>query len=125
VQGIVAFVFLASLYTITIRSGLPADDVRALTFVSLVLVDLGLVMVNRNFNASLRDLVGQKNRALMWISGITVALLVLVVGTPLGRELFRFGPLHADDISLVVLVVIGTVTILEAAKRFWRARLAN
>jgi Ca2+-transporting ATPase len=48
-----------------------------------------------------------------------------VVGTPLGRELFRFGPLHADDISLVVLVVIGTVTILEAAKRFWRARLAN
>ena len=125
VQGIVAFVFLASLYTITIRSGLPADDVRALTFVSLVLVDLGLVMVNRNFNASLRDLVGQKNRALMWISGITVALLVLVVGTPLGRELFRFGPLHADDISLVALVVIGTVAILEAAKRLWRARLAN
>lgn len=125
VQGIVAFVFLASLYTITIRSGLPTGDVRALTFVSLVLMDLGLVMVNRNFNASLRDLVGQKNRALMWISGITVALLVLVVGTPLGRELFRFGPLHADDISLVALVVIGTVAILEAAKRFWRARLAN
>lgn len=125
VQGTVAFVLLASLYMITVRSGLPAADVRALTFVSLVLVDLGLVMVNRNFNASLRDLLGQKNRALMWISGITVALLVLVVGTPLGRELFRFGPLHADDLSLVVLVVIGTVAILEAAKRFWRTRLAN
>ena len=125
VQGTVAFTLLAGLYTITVYSGLPVGDVRALTFVSLVLVDLGLVMVNRNFNASLRDLVGQRNRALMWISGITVALLVLVVGTPLGREVFRFGPLHADDISLVVLVVIGTVTILEAAKRFWRTRLAN
>ncbi|HTI82982.1 MAG TPA: cation-translocating P-type ATPase [Acetobacteraceae bacterium] len=125
VQGTTAFAFLASLYAIAVHSGLPDGDVRALTFVSLVLVDLGLVLVNRNFSASLRDLMGQRNRALIWISGVAVALLGLVVGTPLGRELFRFGPLHADDISLVAFLVIATVATLEAAKRLWRERLGR
>jgi Ca2+-transporting ATPase len=125
VQGATAFGFLASLYGIAVFTGLPDGDVRALTFVSLVLVDLSLVLVNRNFSASLRDLVGQKNRVLLWIAGATVALLGLVVGTPLGREVFRFGPLHADDISLVAVLVIATVATLEAAKRLWRERLGR
>jgi Ca2+-transporting ATPase len=125
VQGTTAFAFLAGLYAIAVSAGLPDGDVRALTFVSLVLVDLGLVLVNRNFSASLRDLIGQRNRALIWISGATVALLGLVVGTPLGRELFRFGPLHVDDISLVALVVFATMATLEATKRLWRERLGR
>ena len=72
VQGTTAFAFLAGLYAIAVSAGLPDGDVRALTFVSLVLVDLGLVLVNRNFSASLRDLIGREiapssgSRALLW-----------------------------------------------------------
>lgn len=124
-QGALAFLALAGLYTLALRSGLPDDDVRALTFVSLVLVDLGLVLVNRSFGASLRDLVGQRNRALIWISFVTVAMLALILALPLGRELFRFGPLHGDDLLLVAAVVASVVVVLEGLKRFWRIRLAR
>ena len=124
-QGALAFLALAGLYTLALRSGLPDDDVRALTFVSLVLVDLGLVLVNRSFGASLRDLVGQRNRALIWISVVTVAMLTLILALPLGRELFRFGPLHGDDLLLVATVVASVVAVLEGLKRFWRTRLAH
>jgi Ca2+-transporting ATPase len=87
--------------------------------------DLGLVLVNRSFGASLRDLVGQRNRALIWISVVTVAMLTLILALPLGRELFRFGPLHGDDLLLVATVVASVVAVLEGLKRFWRTRLAH
>jgi Ca2+-transporting ATPase len=124
-QGSVAFLALAGLYVVALHSGLPDDDVRALTFVSLVLVDLGLVLVNRSFGASLRDLIGQRNRALIWISAATVSMLALILALPLGRDLFRFGKLHGDDLLLVAAVVAIVVALLEGLKRFWRLRLAG
>jgi Ca2+-transporting ATPase len=124
-QGTIALMVLAGLYTIGLRNGLPDDDVRALTFVSLVLVDLGLVLVNRSFGASLRDLLGQRNRALIGVSAVTISVLALVLAVPLGRDLFRFGPLHGDDLLLVAVVVIGVVVVLEGLKRFWRASLVH
>jgi Ca2+-transporting ATPase len=124
-QGTLALLALAGLYALALRSGLPNDDVRALTFVSLVLVDLGLVLVNRSFGASLRDLVGRRNGALIWISAATVSMLALILALPLGRELFRFGQLHGDDLLLVAAVVASVVVVLEGIKRFWRTRLAG
>ncbi|HVY16832.1 MAG TPA: cation-translocating P-type ATPase [Rhodopila sp.] len=123
VQGTIAFAALAALYTIALRDGLPEDDARALTFVSLVLVNLGLVLVNRNFGTSARDLLGRRNVALAWIVSVTVSILAAVLAIPLARDLFRFGILHTDDLTLVAAVVLGVVVVLELLKRLWRARL--
>ena len=114
---------LAALYGLAIERGLPETDARSLTFVSLVLVDLGLVLVNRSFATSLGELIGKANRALVWVSAVTVALLALVLITPFGRTLFRFGPLHSDDLTLVVVIVVAIFATLEFLKRFWRVRL--
>jgi len=54
---------------------------------------------------------------------VTVSMPILAL--PLGRELFRFGPLHADDLLLVLAAVAGVVIVLEGLKRFWRTRLAR
>jgi Ca2+-transporting ATPase len=123
-QGTIAFLALAGLYALALHGGLPEADARALTFVSLVLVDLGLVLVNRSFDVGLRGLIGHRNRALAWISIVTVLILVLTVALPLGRQLFHFGPLHEDDLLLVACVVAGVVAVLEGLKRFWRMQLA-
>jgi P-type Ca2+ transporter type 2C len=123
-QGAIALLALAALYAVALRNGLPEGDARALTFVSLVLVNLGLVLVNRSFGSSLRDLLGQRNPALVWVAASALLLLGLIVAVPLTRTLFHFGPLHADDLLLVAAVVAGVVVSLEALKRFWRARLA-
>lgn len=94
------------------------SDRRTLPFISLVLV-------YGSFGTSLRDLVGQRNCVLIWISAVTVSMLALILALPLGRELFRFGPLHADDLLLVLAAVAGVVIVLEGLKRFWRTRLAR
>jgi Ca2+-transporting ATPase len=122
-QGTIVFIALAALYVLAIKRGLPEADARSLTFVSLVLVDLGLVLVNRSFATSLVELIGKANRALVWVSAITVALLAVVLISPVGRTLFHFGPLHADDLTLVAAIVVSVFAILEFLKRFWRTRL--
>jgi Ca2+-transporting ATPase len=124
-QGTLAFAALAALFAVALRSGLPEADARALTFVSLVLIDLGLVLVNRSFGVSLRSLVGHRNRSLAWIVGITLLVLTAACALPLGRTLFHFGPLHADDILVVAAVVVAVVAVLETLKRFWRIQLTG
>ena len=101
------------------------SDRRTLLFISLVLVDLGLLLVNHSFSASSRDLIGQRNRVLTWISAATGSMLALILTLPLSREMFRLGPLHGDDLLLVVAAVAGVVTLLEGLKRFRHTRLTR
>src|SRR5690348_18376289 len=35
-------------------------------------------------------------RAPVWVTAVTIGLLAFVLLAPVGRALFRFGPLHAD-----------------------------
>jgi Ca2+-transporting ATPase len=123
-QGIIALTPIGFLYWLALRRGMPEGDARALTFVSLVLVDLGLVLVNRRFASAPFQKAGEGNRALWWVSGVTAALLSTVLIWRSARDLFRFGPLHADDLAMVGAIVLVVVMVLEMLKRFWRARLA-
>jgi len=42
---------------------------------------------------------------------------------PAASALFRFGPLHADDLALTLAAGIGVLIVLETLKHVWRARL--
>jgi Ca2+-transporting ATPase len=121
-QGLVALLALGLLYSLALRNRLPEGDARALTFVSLVLVNLGLVLVNRSFGGARAPGRGH-DRALWTVTAATLTILALVLLWPFGRTLFRFGPLHGDDLALVAAVVLGVVVTLQFLKRFWRAQL--
>jgi Ca2+-transporting ATPase len=122
-QGVIALVPLGFVYWLGISRGMPEGDARALTFVSLVLVDLALVLVNRSFAPLPFRTTGKGNPALWWVSSVTVALLAAVLTWRSGRDLFHFGPLHADDLALVATLVVSVVAVLEVLKRFWRQHL--
>jgi Ca2+-transporting ATPase len=124
-QGTIALLPPAALYVFAVDREVSEAEARALTFVSLVMVDLGLVLINRSFGTSLIEAVGKRNRALWWVSAVTAALLAIVLGLPAGRELFRFGPFHFHDLALVAASVLGVLAVLEFLKRFWRTRLVT
>jgi Ca2+-transporting ATPase len=116
----------AAIFFLMLRRGMPEAQVRALTFASLVAGNFGLIFVNRSFNSSVVVALTRPNFALWLIFGITVSLLgtTLVIGPV--RALFRFGPLHGDDLMLVVACGALTVLFLESIKavsRFLRLTL--
>jgi Ca2+-transporting ATPase len=122
IQGALALAVVAAAYLVAIRRGMPATEVRALTFSTLILANFALVLANRSFSASLRIAVGRRNRALGWVVASTAALLGIVLFWPPARALFAFGPLHADDLAMVTGGAAALLLSLEGEKLVRRRR---
>ena len=57
------------------------------------------------------------NAALWWVIASTAAILAGVILFPPARELFHFGPLHGDDITVALASGLIALLLLELAKR--------
>ena len=90
-------------------------EVRALAFFSLIMTIVSLIFVNRSFSASLITALRRPNPALASVLVAVAAMLGLTLLWPLASDLFRFGPLHWDDLALtlgagaLVLVFLETL----------------
>jgi Ca2+-transporting ATPase len=122
-QGALAFVLVAAIFVIGYRRGMPDTEVRALTFFSLVMTIIGLIFVNRSFSASLLTALRRPNAALAWVLLSIAAMLGLSLLWPLASDLFRFGPLHWDDLAVTLGAGALVLVLLELLKPIWRERL--
>ncbi len=118
-QGAVVLVILVGLLIGASRGGMAEADVRALIFISLVLIDMGLILVNRTFTASLIDAVVKPNRSLWVLVGGVSALLSIAVGWPPARSLFHFGVPRWRILVISAAVGIASLIVLEAIKSLW------
>ncbi len=121
-QGALAFAMAGAMFVFALRDGMSDDEVRALTFVALVLGIFSLILVNRSFSPSLRLALVRPNVALVSILLGVCAVLGLCLTVPPLRELFRFGRLHYDDLALTIASALLVLVTLELFKPLWRAR---
>ncbi len=124
-QGALVFLLVATIYVVALRNGLPEAEVRALTFVSLVFTNVGLIFANRSFSASLIAALRRPNAALWWAIGTTTSLMFIVLEWPPARRLFHFGPLHIDDLAICGGAGLVTLLALDLFKPIWRSRLTS
>ena len=122
-QGGLAFGLVGAIFVIALHRGMAEDEVRALTFFSLVLSIVSLILVNRSFSASLVAAFRRPNPALAWILLTVTVILSLSLLWPAASALFRFGPLHADDLALTLAAGVVVLIVLETLKHLWRTRL--
>lgn len=118
-QGLIALAILAAVFVSAARMGMPEPDLRALVFTSLVLVNMGLILINRSFESSLVRAILQPNRALWMLLGGVSALLSVAVFWPPAQSLFHFGQLHWDDLAACAAVGAVSLVLLEALKSKW------
>lgn len=124
-QGTVAFALVAAIYVMALRSGMPVPEVRALTFFSLVVVIVSLILVNRSFSPSLLTAFRRQNRTLAAVLAAVATILALTLLWPAASKLFLFGPLHADDLALTLGAGLVALVILEMLKPVLRPRLQS
>jgi Ca2+-transporting ATPase len=115
-QGLIALAILSGVLVSGSRMGMPEPDLRALVFTSLVLINMGFILVNRSFESSLVRAILQPNRALWMLFGGVSLLLGVAVSWQPARSLFHFGRLHWND--LAVCMAAGAISLvgLEALK---------
>ena len=116
-QGVLVLALVAALFVMALRQNLPEPDARSLAFAALVATNLGLVLVNRSLGASVFAAFTRRNAALWWVVAATAAILTGVILFPPARELFHFGPLHGDDVTVALASGLIALLLLELAKR--------
>lgn len=118
-QGLIAFGAVALVLLLAVRGGMPEDELRALVFFTLVVVIIALIFANRSFTSSIRGALGRMKPVMILVLGTVSGTLALSLLWPIARDVFRFGPLHADDLTLTLGVGVAVLVILEILKRFW------
>ena len=122
-QGAFALGLVAAIFVMAHVRGMPEDEVRALTFFALILSVISLIFVNRSFSASLAAALLRPNQTLLAVLVVVVAMLGLTLLWPLASGVFRFGPLHANDLAVTLGAGAVVLISLEALKPLWRKRL--
>ena len=110
-QGLSVLAALLVVYLWAVLGDRPDDIVRSITFATLVIGNLALILVNRSWRLSIwQSFQQRKNWTLKWILGAAATLLVVVLNVPVLRDAFSFGPMRLSE-WLVALVagVIGVV----------------
>ena len=122
-QGAMSLILVAAIFLAATHRGMPEDEVRALAFFSLVMAIVGLIVVNRSFSASIVTATLRPNLTLVLVLAAVSTILGLTLLWPFASGLFRFGPLHFDDLSLTLGAGIFLLMTLEMIKPVWRRRL--
>ncbi len=92
------------------RADHSADAARALTFATLVVAFVVIILVNRSWTRSAFAMLRVPNAALQWVVLGTCTFLTVVLVVPFAQRLFYFAPLHPTD--LVLSLGAGLVCVL-------------
>jgi Ca2+-transporting ATPase len=103
------------------RAGRPPDAARALTFVTLVVAFLVIILANRSWTRTIVSMLRVPNGALWWVVGGTAAFLSLVLFVPMAQRLFHFAALPARELALSLGAGVACVMWFELLKLIqWR-----
>ena len=121
-QGVVVFVTVVAVYGWAVWSGKPEGEVRSLTFATLVLANLGLIMVNRSWRLSILGTFRERdNPAIKWILGVTLSILSVLIFVPPLRSAFDFGAVQARDVAIPLVAAVASILWFEGYKVIrWR-----
>lgn len=123
VQGMVVTAVVGAVFGLALIRGQGERDARALAFSTLVVANLGLIMVNRSWSRSILESLRRRNAALWWVVGGAAAVLALALAVPALRDLFLFAPLHLDDLALCLGAGILSVSWFEVFKVLRRSKV--
>ena len=115
-QGLAALLLVGAALAGGVMLGLAAPDLRALVFTVLVLMNVGLILVNRSFDSSLYGAMVRPNPALRLLTAAVLMLLGCALYLEPARRLFHFGILHVQGLLAALAIGLLLITILETAK---------
>ncbi|MCE5202618.1 MAG: cation-translocating P-type ATPase [Coriobacteriales bacterium] len=116
-QGASVLLAVFVVYLWSILDGHDDGVVRSLTFATLVVGNLALILVNRSWHLSIaRSFKERKNTTLYWILGVATVLLVLLLAVPGAREAFHFGPIDPAEVLIPLVAGFAGVAWFEVYK---------
>lgn len=110
-QGLSVLAAVLAVYLWTVLGDRLDGVVRSVTFTTLVVGNLSLILVNRSWRLAIwQTFRERRNPTLKWILPLTATLLVVFLTVPGLRTAFNFGPM--EPLDWVVAVVAGFLGVI-------------
>ena len=109
-QGLGSLAIALVIFGIAVYRKQGELDARALTFTTLILANLGLILSERSSSRLSLKVLRSPNAALWWVVGGGLVFLALVLYVPFLRQLFSFSFLHPID--LTICLAGGAISLL-------------
>ena len=115
-QGFVALGIVLAIYLYGMMQGLSEDELRTISFITIVVANLALICTNRSWTESMVATFKKPNKAFWWVIGGTAFFLGAVLLVPGLRALFQFAPVSPEYLLLCIVGGLFTVTWFEMFK---------
>jgi len=123
-QGFVVLAFILVVYIGAQGRGFDEAQVRTLTFTTIVIANLCLILTNRSWSGTILDTLRTPNKALAWVFAGTLSCLFLVLYVPALRDLFLFAPVPFIDLAVCAGAGVLSILWFEIYK-YWSRRTGN
>jgi Ca2+-transporting ATPase len=120
--GSVALIVLA-VFALALGLGRGEAEARALTFTTLVVGNLSLIVAIRSRAGTVMATLRRPTRALGSVLGGALLLLGLVLYVPALADLFQFVPLSVGDLGLAVVAGLASVLWLKGVEILRQRRM--
>lgn len=115
-QGLSVLLIVLTVYRAALYMGHSPTDARALTFTTLIIANLSLILTNRSWSRNIFSALRTPNAALWWVLGGATLFLALVIYVPFLRSLFRFTILHPIDLAVCLVAGVASILWFEGLK---------
>jgi P-type Ca2+ transporter type 2C len=108
-QGVSILLMVIGVYVAGLQMNLPAEVVRTMSFVTLIVSNIMTIQTNRSWTKNLFQILATPNVSVKWIVAVTLGFLLAVTLIPFLQELFQFAPL--TGIQWMISVGAGLLSI--------------
>jgi P-type Ca2+ transporter type 2C len=123
-QGFVVLAVVFIIYINALSRDFGEDEVRTLTFTTIVIANLCLILTNRSWSETIITTLRTPNKAMIWVFAGTITCLILVLTVPVLQDLFRFGTVPFVD--LIVCAIAGGLSVVWfECYKYWSTRKAE
>lgn len=115
-QGLGVLLVVLAVFLFAMYRGQSEQDARALSFTTLIVANLGLILTNRSWSRTIINTLQYPNAALWGVLGGALFFLCMVLYIPFLREMFHFSRLHVVDLAICFSAGIISIIWFEGFK---------
>jgi Ca2+-transporting ATPase len=119
-QGIGILVISLLIYFIGLKIGYSEKGVRTLTFVTLIVSNIAVILSNRSWSTNFFKILMTPNNAVKWIIGGAIIFLILILNIPFLLDLFQFEKIGYLELLICTVAGFSSITWFEIYKKVKR-----
>ena len=120
-QGLGVLIVCLLVYFIGLKMGYTENSVRTLTFVTLIVSNIAVILSNRSWTSGFFKILSTPNKAVSWIVSGAIIFLILILNIPFLLNLFQFEKIRYIELLVCVLAGFSGIIWFEIYKKMKRA----